>query len=161
MLGIVIQARTGHRHFGEYYQTHSIWGPANCPCRAELQVREHIVFECQMHKEYGNIIEEGAPLTPWPNSSEKARCSRKREPQISYRRHQMQSRVIRDPDVQQNPIGTLPDPPHPTKTSPTKCASNNRAYWIMYQTRQRTLETILENILLIARSPVIPLRIVL
>ena len=24
-------------------------------------MREHIVFECQTHKEYGNIIDEGAP----------------------------------------------------------------------------------------------------
>ena len=38
-LGIVTQARTGHRYFGEYYQTHNIRGPANCPCGAELQTQ--------------------------------------------------------------------------------------------------------------------------
>ena len=61
ILGIVTQARTGHGHFGEYYQTHNIQEPTDCPCRAGLQTREHIVFECRMHKEYGDIINEGAP----------------------------------------------------------------------------------------------------
>jgi ribonuclease HI len=60
-LGIVTQARTGHGHFGEYYQTHNIQEPTSCPCGAELQTREHIVFECQTHREYDNIINEGAP----------------------------------------------------------------------------------------------------
>ena len=59
-LGVVTQARTGHGHFGEYYQTHNIREPAKCRCGAELQTREHIVFECQTHEEYGNIIDEGA-----------------------------------------------------------------------------------------------------
>jgi ribonuclease HI len=60
-LGIVTQARTGHGYFGEYYQTHNIQEPTSCPCGAELQTREHIVFECQTHREYDNIINEGAP----------------------------------------------------------------------------------------------------
>ena len=54
---------TGHGHFSEYYHTHNIREPANCSCGAELydiQTREHIVFECQTHEEYGDIIEEGA-----------------------------------------------------------------------------------------------------
>ena len=38
-----------------------------------------------------------------------------------------------------------PDPPHPIKTSPTNRASDNGAYRITYQTRQRTLKTILEK----------------
>jgi hypothetical protein len=59
--GIVTQACTSHGHFGEYYQTHNIQEPTSCPCRAELQTREHIVFECQTHREYDNIINEGAP----------------------------------------------------------------------------------------------------
>ena len=42
ILGIVTQARTGHGHFGEYYQTYNIQGPTNCPCGAGLQTREHI-----------------------------------------------------------------------------------------------------------------------
>jgi hypothetical protein len=57
-LGIVTQARTGHGHFG---QTHNIQEPTDCPCGTELQTREHIVFECQTHKEYDYIINEGAP----------------------------------------------------------------------------------------------------
>ena len=65
---------------------------------------------------------------PWPNSSEKARRSRKREPQRSLRGLQMQNRAIRDPDVQRDPIGTPADPPHPMKTSSTNRASDNRAY---------------------------------
>ena len=52
-LGIVTQARTGHGYFGEYYQTHNIQEPADCPCGAGLQTREHIVFECRTHGEYG------------------------------------------------------------------------------------------------------------
>ena len=42
-----------------YYQ--NIQEPADCPCGAGLQTREHIVFECRMHEEYGDIIDEGAP----------------------------------------------------------------------------------------------------
>ena len=61
ILGIVTQARTEHRYFGEYYQTHNIQEPTNCPCGAGLQTREHIVFECRSHEEYGDIIDEGAP----------------------------------------------------------------------------------------------------
>ena len=61
VLGIVTQARTGHGYFGGYYQTHNIQEPANCPCGAGLQTRKHIVFKCQTHKEYGDIIDEGAP----------------------------------------------------------------------------------------------------
>jgi hypothetical protein len=60
-LGTVTQARTGHGYFGEYYQTHNIQEPTNHPCGAELQTREHIAFECQMHREHGYIIDEGAP----------------------------------------------------------------------------------------------------
>src|SRR5258706_5558154 len=58
--GIVTQARTGHGHFGEYYYTHNIREPATCPCGAELQTREHIVFECQTDEQHWNIIDERA-----------------------------------------------------------------------------------------------------
>jgi hypothetical protein len=51
-LGIVTQARTGHGHFGEYYQIYNIQEPTNYPCGAALQTREHIVFECQEHEEH-------------------------------------------------------------------------------------------------------------
>ena len=34
--------------------------PANCSCRAGLHTREHILFECRTHEEYGDIIDEGA-----------------------------------------------------------------------------------------------------
>ena len=61
ILGIVTQARTGHGYFSEYYQAHNIQEPTNCPCGAGLQTREHIVFECRSHEEYGNIIDKGAP----------------------------------------------------------------------------------------------------
>ena len=60
-LGIVTQARTGHGYFGEYYQTHNIREPANCPCGAELQTHEHIVFEYRTHEEHDDIIDEGVP----------------------------------------------------------------------------------------------------
>ena len=61
ILGTVTQARTGHGHFGEYYQTHNIQEPTNCPCGAGLQTRKHIVFKCWMHEEHGDVIDEGAP----------------------------------------------------------------------------------------------------
>ena len=32
-----------------------------CPCGIELQIREHIVFECQTYEEHRHIIDEGAP----------------------------------------------------------------------------------------------------
>ena len=50
ILGIVTQTRTGHGYFGEYYQTHNTQEPADCPCGAGLQTREHIVFECRTHE---------------------------------------------------------------------------------------------------------------
>ena len=59
----------------------------------------------------------------------------------------MNHQVINDPDVQRDPIETPPDPPHLTKTSPSKRASDSRAYRIMYQTRQSILETMLEKVL--------------
>ena len=51
----------GHRHFGEYYITHNIQEPSECPCGAETQTRNHILFECEIHKEHGHLIDEGAP----------------------------------------------------------------------------------------------------
>ena len=32
------RARTGHRYFGEYYQTHNMRGPIICPCDASIRV---------------------------------------------------------------------------------------------------------------------------
>ena len=58
---MVTQARTGHGHFGEYYLTHNIQEPPECPCGAELQTRDHILFECEIHEEHGHLIDEGAP----------------------------------------------------------------------------------------------------
>ena len=60
-LGVVTQAQTGHRYFGEYYQVHNIREPIGCPCGAEIQTREHILFECETHEEHWHIIDEGAP----------------------------------------------------------------------------------------------------
>ena len=156
-LGVVTQVRTGHRYFCEYYQTHNIREPANCSCEAEL---EHRVFECRTHEGYGDIIDEGAPehqlatlfgtktgIDALAEFVRKARRSRKHEPRRSLRGLQMQNRVISDPVVQRDPIETPPDPPRPTKTSPTRRASDSRAYRVTYQTRERTPETILENVL--------------
>ena len=61
ILGLVTQARTGHRHFGEYYTTHNIQEPSSCPCGAETQTCDHILFKCKIHKEHGYLIDEGAP----------------------------------------------------------------------------------------------------
>ena len=60
-LGVVTQARTGHGHLGEYYLTHNIQESSECSCGAELQTRDHIVFECEIHEEHGHLIDEGAP----------------------------------------------------------------------------------------------------
>ena len=61
ILGLVTQARMGHGHFGEYYTTHNIQEPSGCPCRAETQMHDHILFECEIHEEHGYLIDEGAP----------------------------------------------------------------------------------------------------
>ena len=61
LLGTVTQARTGHGYFGEYYLTHNIWEPSDCPCGAAIQTRNHIIFECDMYEEHGHLIDEGAP----------------------------------------------------------------------------------------------------
>ena len=60
-LGLVTQARMGHRHFREYYITHNIQEPSECPCGAETQMRNHILFECKTHEEHRHLIDEGAP----------------------------------------------------------------------------------------------------
>ena len=60
-LGTVTQTRTGHGYFGEYYLTHNIQEVSECPCGAELQTRDHILFECEIHEEHRHIIDEGAP----------------------------------------------------------------------------------------------------
>ena len=46
---------------GEYYQVHNIREPISCSCGAEIQTREHILFECETHEEHWHIIDEGAP----------------------------------------------------------------------------------------------------
>ena len=58
---MVTQARSGHGHFGEYYITHNIQEPAECPCGAETQTYDHILFKCKIHEEHGYLIDEGAP----------------------------------------------------------------------------------------------------
>ena len=60
-LGIVTKARTGHGYFGEYYLTHNIHEPSDCPCGAELQTRDHILFDCLIHEKHEHLINEGAP----------------------------------------------------------------------------------------------------
>ena len=54
-----MQARTGHGYFGEYYLIHNIQEPIKCPCGTELQMHEHILFECDIHKEHWHVIDEG------------------------------------------------------------------------------------------------------
>ena len=60
-LGVVTQVRTGHGYFGEYYQVHNIPEPISCPCSAEIQMCEHILFKCETYKEHWHIIDDGAP----------------------------------------------------------------------------------------------------
>ena len=119
------------------------------------------MFECRSYEEYGDIIDEGAPdhqlATLFGTKTgidalaefvkKKARRFRKHEPRRSLRGLQMKRQVINDPGVQRDPIETPPDLPHLTKTSPSNRASDSRAYRIMYQTRQRILETMLEKVL--------------
>ena len=122
ILGIVTQARTGYGYFGEYYQTHNIQEPADCPCGAGQQTREHIVFECrtQLTKEHQTTnsqrsLAQRKASMPWPNSSEKAKRSRKREPRRSLRGLQTQNRAIRDTDVQRDLIETRAQPTSPNE----------------------------------------------
>ena len=51
----------GHRYFSKYYLTHNIQERSDCPCSAELQTHDHILFKCKIHEEHGHLIEEGAP----------------------------------------------------------------------------------------------------
>ena len=39
----------------------SPWNQDYVTANLGLQTREHIVFECRTHEEYGDIIDEGAP----------------------------------------------------------------------------------------------------
>ena len=60
-LGVVTQTRTGHGYSGEYNLTHNTQEPSDCSYGAELQTRDHVLFECETHEERGHSIDEGAP----------------------------------------------------------------------------------------------------
>jgi hypothetical protein len=62
LFGLVLQCRTGHAFMGEYYVRHNITDePANCPCDAEFQTREHILFECPRYADWRHILLEQSP----------------------------------------------------------------------------------------------------
>ena len=60
----------------------------NTQLTRERQTREHIVSECQAHKEHWNIIDEGAPDhqlgTKRPSLSRKARRSKSKRPKQTW-----------------------------------------------------------------------------
>ena len=40
---------------------HNIREPTECPCSAEIQTQDHILFECEIYEEHGHLVDEGAP----------------------------------------------------------------------------------------------------
>ena len=52
-LGLVTQERTGYGHFGEYYITHNIQEPSECPCGAETQMHDHVLSNARYMKSTG------------------------------------------------------------------------------------------------------------
>ena len=111
MQGIVTQARTGHGFFGEYYHKHNNHEPATCQCGAELQTREHKVFECQTYEEHWDIRDEGAPdyqlatlfgtkagIDALAEFVKMSKAFQNKRPERFYKHYQLQSRAIREPN---------------------------------------------------------------
>ena len=53
----LIQCRTGHAHFGEYYKKFVPTEDLGCGCG--LRTREHVLKECGIHARHRLAIEQG------------------------------------------------------------------------------------------------------
>ncbi|PVF96260.1 hypothetical protein CPB86DRAFT_685274, partial [Serendipita vermifera] len=61
LLGLVTQTRTGHGHYGRYYQDFNIPEPYACPCGEPIQTRSHILLDCPIHDQHRHILTEALP----------------------------------------------------------------------------------------------------
>lgn len=58
LFGRLVQTRTGHGAFGEYYRRFHIEETQSCPCGETLQTREHIITECNRYDDERKILEK-------------------------------------------------------------------------------------------------------
>lgn len=61
IFGRLIQCRTGHGFFGEYYAKFVPSESTQCPCGTSTQSRHHILTECARYAEHRPILEKAAP----------------------------------------------------------------------------------------------------
>ena len=59
---------------------------SECPCGAELQTRDHILFECEIHEEHRHLIDEGAPDHKLATSAATKRSEAKRSDALAFAR---------------------------------------------------------------------------
>jgi len=56
IFGCLIQCRTGHGYFGDYYQSTVASESISCPCGEEIQTHKHIINMCSQYENYCQIL---------------------------------------------------------------------------------------------------------
>lgn len=54
----LVQCRTGHGFFGEYYARRNIPEDPDCLCGHGIETRHHILKDCPIYEDYRYILEE-------------------------------------------------------------------------------------------------------
>jgi ribonuclease HI len=60
------QVLTGHGHYGDYYRRFVPTERTDCPCGAQRQTREHILWECPIHAHARHHLETAVPSLSLP-----------------------------------------------------------------------------------------------
>ncbi|CCA69051.1 hypothetical protein PIIN_02910 [Serendipita indica DSM 11827] len=61
LISLVTQVRIGHGYFGEYYAHFKIPERSDCPCGTEIQIREHILYDCPLFNDARHTLYSTAP----------------------------------------------------------------------------------------------------
>ena len=56
IFGCLIQCRTGHSYFEDYYQSTVPSENISCPCGEEIQTRKHIIGTCPQYENHRQIL---------------------------------------------------------------------------------------------------------
>ena len=60
MFGRLIQCRTGHGFFGEYYNRFVPSESVDCKCGEPYQTREHLLCECPQYEDQRHVLREAS-----------------------------------------------------------------------------------------------------
>jgi hypothetical protein len=61
LFALVLQCRTGHGSFGEYFARRNVDEEIGCPCGEVLQTREHILQHCPRYEAHRHILRRISP----------------------------------------------------------------------------------------------------